>query len=205
MPFCAERSPCPVGHKGQRRLQTFPDSTVIFVGRYGSRTQPSRGATCSIARLYSLRSETKRSSSRAIRNRVHKFGTATPAAVLLNHVPLPGAVLAHGLVVALDGGVEVADRVATRLADLVTELEAVDLAGVAHELAVVVRAALLRHRRGQDATRVVVVRLLAGRVADDAAQVAVRLLIRGPEIASDSLHVATSSHLPTHEGRRAGR
>src|SRR5258706_8900181 len=100
----------------------------------------------------------KRSSSRAIRPRVHKSGRATPPAVLLHHVPLPGAVLADGLVVALDGGVEVADRVATRLADLVTELEAVDLAGVAHELAVVVRAALLRHRRGEGGGRGGVVR-----------------------------------------------
>ena len=51
MPFCADLSPWPVGQSGQRRLQTLPDSTVILVGRYGSRTQRRRGATCSITRL----------------------------------------------------------------------------------------------------------------------------------------------------------
>src|SRR5262245_10300921 len=112
----------------------------------------------------------------------------TPRAVLLRHVPLPGAVLGDGLVVALHRGIEVPDRVPASLADLVADLEAVDFAGVAHELPVVVRAARLRERRRLDAPRVVVVRLLGVRVADDAPQVAVRLLVRGPQIASDSLH-----------------
>ena len=51
MPFWALVSPWPVGHRGQRRLHTLPDSTVIFVGPYGRRERPSFGPSVSMARL----------------------------------------------------------------------------------------------------------------------------------------------------------
>src|SRR5262245_18552798 len=128
----------------------------------------------------------------------------TPRAALLRHVPLPGAVLRDGLVVALHGGIEVTDGVPAGLADLVADLEPVDLAGIAHELPVVVGAARLRERWRLDPARVVVVRLLGLRVADDAAQVPVRLLVRGPEVTSDSLHVLHAS-IPTGAWRSSSR
>lgn len=62
-------------------------------------------------------------------------------AQLLGHVPFPGAVLPHGLVVRLYRWVEITHGMTAFPADLVTELEAIHLADITDNIATVVRAA----------------------------------------------------------------
>jgi hypothetical protein len=86
---------------------------------------------------------------------------------LLNHVLLPGAVFLDRGTGGLSGREEVLHSVTTVLANLVTELEAVNFAHAPDRQSIPVRAARGRGRRRHDPARVVVARRFVCRVRND--------------------------------------
>src|SRR5690606_7432134 len=116
----------------------------------------------------------------------------TQRAASLHHVALPLAVVADRLVGPGGGRVVELQRVAALAADLVGELEAVDLLGRAHDLAVLLVATRRRVGRGDDPLRVLVARRLVRRVADDVLDdaVSLRVGVLLPDVAADSPQLA---------------
>src|SRR5262249_38569864 len=126
---------------------------------------------------------------RALRFRAGRHG---PASDLLDHVAFPLPVVPHRF--ARAGGRRVVElqRVAAHATDLVGELEAVDFARRAHDLAVLVPAAGGGVGWGHDPLRVLVARCLLVGVADDVPHDAVvlRVGVLLADVASDSPQLA---------------
>ena len=111
-----------------------------------------------------------------------------PALPLLNQVALAIAIFLDRLAGCFDGGEEILDCVSTFLADLVTELEALDFTNTTDADSILVGAASIGARRRHDAPGIIVLRRLFGRIFDDILRQAMRPLFRVllPDIASNS-------------------
>jgi hypothetical protein len=106
----------------------------------------------------------------------------------LSHIALPLAVFFDRRIRGSDCGEEELHRVSALVADLVTEIKPIDLAGVAHHLAIVIAAATRWLGRRDNPLWVFVSRSFVVNVFDDVLHDAIcpRIRVLLPDVAADS-------------------